>query len=145
MILDTSALIALAGGNDSVVASLATVVRPAIPVIALGEFSAVAAAMPHRRRHERWLRELMAVSDVLPIDATTAIHYARLQRQARDAVMSTVLWVAALGKQHKLPILSSDPDFDLLDGVRRIKFLPTEGFPFARGRRSRPREDRPDE
>ena len=31
-------------------------------------------------------------------------------------------WAEGLARQHSLPVLSNDPHFDVVDGVRRIAF-----------------------
>jgi len=60
---------------------------------------------------------------VLPCDRATADWYAsirdELKRKGRP-IPENDLWIAALARQHKLEIVSNDPHFDNLRGIRRI-------------------------
>ena len=125
MILDTNAVSALAEGAPAVLAALADVALPSLPVIVLGEFRFGAAQSRHRGRYEAWLARLVAASQVLPVDEETARHYAGVRARLRAAgrpIPSNDAWIAALALQHRLPVLSRDHHFDLVPDVRRIGF-----------------------
>lgn len=85
MILDTNALSALAGGEPSAVRILAAARQVAIPVIVLGEYRFGIAHSRHQREYERWLEKMASVSMVLEVNGETAIWYARLRTQLREA------------------------------------------------------------
>ncbi len=123
MILDTNALSALADGSKTFEAAAAGVEVFSIPVITLGEFQFGAARSRHRARYAEWLRGLIAVSRVLRVDEHTAARYAAVREQLRVAgtpIPSNDAWIAALGLQHQLPVLSRDGHFDHVAGLRRV-------------------------
>jgi predicted nucleic acid-binding protein len=62
---------------------------------------------------------------VLEISNETTHHYAAIGvelRQAGTPIPSNDLWIAALSRQHKLPILSRDRHFDAVAGVERLNW-----------------------
>ena len=123
MILDTNALSAIAEGERAALRQFARTREVTIPVIVLGEYRFGIAQSRHQREYERWLEEMVSVSSVLEIDEETAIWYAGLRSQLKEAgtpIPSNDAWIAALCRQHKLPILSRDRHFDLIEGVKRL-------------------------
>ena len=123
MILDTNALSAIAEGEPDASAEFFKARQAALPVIVLGEFRFGIAQSRHRRKYERWLEDLISVCNVLAVDGETAIHYAALRgelKQAGTPIPSNDAWIAALARQHALPILTRDRHFDFIKGLRRI-------------------------
>ena len=122
MILDTNAVSALADGDPEFLVAAAGVTRFSLPVVVLGEFRFGIARSRHRSRYAEWLRKLMEVSRVLPVDADTAVHYAAVRERLREQgrpIPSNDAWIAALALQHHCPVLTRDEHFDLVDGVVR--------------------------
>lgn len=123
MILDTKALTAIAEGEPGAVKKFAAAGQVAVPVIALGEYRFGIAQSRHRSEYERWLVELLRVARVLEVDAETADSYAALRLQLKQAgtpIPSNDAWIAALCRQHALPLLSRDRHFDLVKGLKRL-------------------------
>ena len=123
MILDTNALSAIAEGEPGVVKIFARARQVAIPVIVLGEYRFGIAHSRHKREYERWLGEMISVSRVLEIDEETAVGYAALRHQLKQAgtlIPSNDAWIGALCRQHALPLLSRDRHFDLIEGLQRF-------------------------
>lgn len=121
--LDTNALSALAEGETGAVKEFSRVAQIAIPVIVLGEFRFGVAQSRHKAKYERWLADLVALSDVLDVNEETAIWYAELRSQLKEAgtpIPSNDVWIAALCRQHALPILTRDRHFDAIKGLRRL-------------------------
>lgn len=109
MILDTNALSAIADGESGAARRFASAAQVAIPVIVLGEYRFGIAKSRHRREYERWLAQMVDVSRVLGVDEKTAEWYAELRIQLKAAgtpIPSNDAWIAALCRQHTLPILS---------------------------------------
>ena len=123
MILDTNGLSALADGDPALEPILRQAAGIALPVIVLGEYGYGIRQSRNRVRYERWLAEAVASYQVLAVDEVTARHYAEvredLKRLARP-IPANDLWIAALARQHRLPILSRDWHFDLIPGLKRI-------------------------
>ena len=123
MILDTNGLSALADGDKKLEPVLQEVDELAIPVIVLGEYRYGIRQSRHRTRYERWLAELIAGCRVLVVDEETARSYAEvrddLKRSGRP-IPGNDVWIAALARQHALPLLSRDQHFDFVPGLRRL-------------------------
>jgi tRNA(fMet)-specific endonuclease VapC len=123
VILDTNGLSALADGDLALEPILRQAAGIALPAIVLGEYRYGIRQSRNRVRYEHWLAEAIASYQVLSVDEGTAGHYADvrelLKRQGRP-IPANDLWIAALSRQHRLPILSRDRHFDFVPGLKRI-------------------------
>jgi len=123
MIVDTNALFAAADNDPAVIAILARAEQMAIPVIVLGEYRHGIAQSRNRATYEDWLKDLLRDCFVLDITEPTTHHYADitidLKRKGKP-IPTNDLWIAALCRQHALPLLSRDRHFDLVAGTKRI-------------------------
>jgi predicted nucleic acid-binding protein len=123
LILDTSALSAVADGEASAMDLVAGADRIAVPVIVLGEYRMGIAQSRYRGSYESWLREWIAAVLVLDINEKTTHSYAsiglELKKKGRP-IPANDLWIAALCRQHSLPLLSRDRHFDLVFGLQRL-------------------------
>jgi tRNA(fMet)-specific endonuclease VapC len=123
MILDTNALSAAADDDPAVIAILARADQMAIPVIVLGEYRYGIAQSRNRASYESWLTALLNDCMLLDINEPTTHYYAditlELKRQGRP-IPTNDLWIAALCRQHSLPLVSRDRHFDLVPGTKRI-------------------------
>ncbi|HEY2545901.1 MAG TPA: type II toxin-antitoxin system VapC family toxin [Candidatus Acidoferrum sp.] len=125
MILDTNALSDAAEKNPAIIQILSAVPQLAIPVIALGEYSAGIARSRHAAYYREWLDTLLADSLVLDITDTTTHHYAAIileLRQIGRPIPTNDIWIAALCRQHNFPLLSRDRHFDVVPGVQRVEW-----------------------
>jgi tRNA(fMet)-specific endonuclease VapC len=125
MILDTNALSAFAEGDQQVRESIAAGSGPFLPVIVLGEYRFGLLTARDRQRRLAWLAALTKHWTVLDITADTAIRYAEIRQTLREQatpIPANDAWIAALGRQHGLPILSNDPHFDAVPGIQRVDF-----------------------
>ncbi len=127
MILDTNALSAAADDEPSLAAVLSRAEQIALPVIVLGEYRHGIAQSRHRATYESWLEALLNDCLVLDIQEPTTHHYAEitleLKRKGKPiptTIPTNDLWIAALCRQHSLPLLSRDRHFDLVPGIKRI-------------------------
>jgi tRNA(fMet)-specific endonuclease VapC len=76
-----------------------------------------------RSTREKWLDDLEANCSVLDITAETSRVYAEVRHELRlvgQPIPENDLWIAALARQHELPILSQDAHFDKVSGVKRV-------------------------
>jgi tRNA(fMet)-specific endonuclease VapC len=123
MIVDTNALSAAADDDPAVIAILARAEQMAIPVIVLGEYRYGIAQSRNRAGYENWLTGLLHDCIVLDVNEPTTHHYAEitieLKRKGKP-IPTNDLWIAALCRQHALPLLSRDRHFDLVAGTKRI-------------------------
>ena len=123
MILDTNALSAAADDDPAVIAILSRSEQMAIPAILLGEYRYGIAQSRHRASYERWLTGLIQDCMVLDINEPTTHHYAQISVELKrmgNPIPTNDLWIAALCRQHSLPLLSRDQHFDLVAGIERI-------------------------
>ena len=123
MILDTNALSAAADRDSAALQVVARAERLAVPVIVLGEYRLGIAQSRHRATYESWLQDWIAAVTVLDVDEGTTHSYAaialELKRRGKP-IPTNDLWIAALCRQHSLPLLSRDRHFDLVSGLHRI-------------------------
>ena len=122
MIVDTNALSAFADGSSRAIAALQTAGDVSVPVIVLGEFRY---GITHSRRHreyEAWLDQYLPAFRVLEVTVETAVEYALLRSELRHLgrqIPANDVWIAALCRQHDLPLLSRDAHFDHVKRLRR--------------------------
>lgn len=123
MILDTNALSAAADRDPAALDLVARAERLAVPVIVLGEYRLGIAQSRRRTEYENWLREWTGTVTVLDIDEETTHHYAAIGLELKRSgklIPANDLWIAALCRQHSLPLLSRDRHFDVVKGLDRI-------------------------
>ena len=125
MILDTNALSAWAEGVPAVEAPLRAAGRLVVPSVVLGEYYFGIRQSSQRRRYEDWLRRYLPPVSIAVVNHATAGIYAEVRlslKRAGTPIPSNDAWIAALARQHALPVLSNDAHFDAVDGVQRIPF-----------------------
>lgn len=122
LILDTSAYSRFRRGDPGTVQSLAAADEIHLPLIVLGELLAGFAAglRPERNRDE--LSRFLSAPRVqlMKPDEKTARHYADVfvdLRRLGLPIPTNDLWIAALARQHRLPLLSFDAHFASIPGV----------------------------
>ena len=123
MIMDTNFLTALAEGDALAVGTLDR--RPAwVPAIVIGEYRAGLAQSAQRAQRTQWLDEGFESDDViLEVTRHTARHYADIWNELRAIgrpIPQNDIWIAALAREHKMPIVSKDAHFDAVPGLKRL-------------------------
>lgn len=125
MILDTNALSAWAEGIATVEASFRSADRLVVPSVVLGEYYFGIRQSRYRSRYEEWLRRYLPLAEIAAVTSATADTYADIRLELKrlgNPIPLNDAWIAALARQHSLPVLSNDTHFDVVDGVRRIAF-----------------------
>ena len=123
MILDANALSALADGDSAIESVLLRARQLVIPVIVLAEYRYGIAQSRYRSRYRGWLTELVTNCLVLPIDQVTAIAYAKIRDELKKAAHPIPVndtWIAALARQHRMPVLTRDEHFAVVPHLERI-------------------------
>lgn len=123
MILDTNGVSALAEGASALESILRRANRVAIPVIVVGEYRYGISRSREQKRYEEWLTEYLPKFLILDIDERTTVPYAAIRSELKRAgtpIPSNDVWIAALCRQHSLPLLTRDRHFDAVPGIRRI-------------------------
>jgi tRNA(fMet)-specific endonuclease VapC len=125
LILDTNALSAAAEATAAVIEILENSQQVALPVVVVGEYRYGIAQSRYRSRYVQWLDNLIHDCRLLEISNLTAHFYAEIGvelKRAGTPIPSNDLWIAALCRQFRLPILSRDRHFDAVTGVKRISW-----------------------
>ena len=125
MILDTNTLSAAAESEPAALAIVATADRLDVPVVVLGEYRLGITRSRYKAAYEEWLAEWVRAVTVLDVDAETARSYAAIGVELRDKgtpIPTNDLWIAALCRQHSLPLLSRDHNFDYVSGLKRLEW-----------------------
>jgi len=123
VILDTNGLSALAEGAPGLEPLLRRAEQVAIPVIVLGEYRYGISQSRNHIEYEQWLAEYLPSFRILDVDERTTISYSAVRRELKKAgtrIPSNDVWIAALCRQHSLPLLSRDRHFDAVSGIRRL-------------------------
>jgi tRNA(fMet)-specific endonuclease VapC len=123
VILDTNAVSAVADNELAAVRIFTQASTIELPVIVLGEYRFGIAHSRRRKEYEKWLEELITATWVLPAENETSLHYAEVRAELKKAgrpIPSNDLWIAALARQHRLPLMSRDEHFDFVHGLKRI-------------------------
>lgn len=123
LIVDTNALSAIADGDKAVAKLVADAESLAVPVIVLGEYRIGIAQSRQRADYEGWLREWIAAVTVLDVDELTTHSYSEIALELRKIgkpIPTNDLWIAALCRQHSLPLVSRDQHFDIVSRLRRL-------------------------
>lgn len=125
MILDTNSLSAVAEDNSAVKSILREADRVAIPVIVIGEYRYGIRQSRNRVRYEGWLEEMIRRCRVLTVDEETTGSYAEIRDELKHKgrpIPANDLWIAALVRQHALPLLSRDQHFDYVQRLERVSW-----------------------
>lgn len=115
MLLDTNILIRLLAGDEVVLQRVAESESIKVPSIVLGEL--FYGAQKSGRRAENLVRveQLASTNIVLPISVGTARFYGQIKEQLRVAgrpIPENDIWIAALAREHDLPLVTLDGHFD---------------------------------
>ena len=123
MILDTDAVSAFLEGVPSVCDAVGRAEVLAVPSIVIGEYRFSMSGWRLRAELEANFGRLVRLAETLVVDANTAEHYAVIRRELKDAgtpIQENDLWIAALVRQHGMPLVSNDAHFDNVKGLTRI-------------------------
>lgn len=122
MILDTNAVSALFAGDAALLPLLAGEPRLHLPVVVIAEYRYGLLRSRQRRTLAGLLDTLIAESRVLEIDLETAERYAQVRDELRrrgTPIPENDVWIAALARQHELPVVTRDEHFDQVPGLDR--------------------------
>lgn len=123
ILLDTNAYVAFKRGQSEAVAILRRVPSIAINTVALGELLAGIAVSAREANNRRELQEFLNSPRVvvLPVDQTTASHYAAVYtalRKSGTPIPTNDMWIAASALQHGLRLFSYDAHFSAVGGLQ---------------------------
>ena len=99
--------------------------RLVVPSIVLGEYLFGVRQSRYVSRYESWLRHNLPLVEIAGVTEETAAIYADIRlelKRAGNPIPSNDVWIAAVARQHSLPVLSNDVHFDTVTGLGRIDF-----------------------
>lgn len=123
MILDTNALSAFVDGDQKLKRVIENETNLALPVIVLGEYLYGVRQSRFRARYEQWMNVNLSFFELLSVGRETAERYAEIRRELKAAgkpIPSNDVWIAALAREHRLPLVSRDDHFQ---AVRSLQLL----------------------
>ncbi len=121
VILDTNALSAFVDGDNKILKIIGRQPELALPVIVLGEYLYGIRQSRLRIRYEEWLQTNLDLFDLLSVGQSTANFYAEVRRELKNSgkpIPSNDIWIAALAREHRFPIVTRDAHFQTVDGLR---------------------------
>src|SRR5271157_981303 len=119
-LVDTNIVIALFAGDPAIVGSLESKMAVFLCVPVIGELRYGALASARVEQNLARLDEFSKAVEVLPCDSETAVFYSAvkfdLRRKGRPIPENDV-WIAAIGRQHRLTLVSRDSHFQQIEGL----------------------------
>jgi len=124
VILDTNAISDFAEAHPGLMAHLNDPFAEIfLPVVALGEYRYGLKSSRERVRLEQWLDGLEMSCEVLNVTPEVSKAYAEIRNELRLAgkpIPANDLWIAAIARQNRLPVLSQDAHVDYVKDLKRI-------------------------
>jgi tRNA(fMet)-specific endonuclease VapC len=123
VILDTNALSALLDKDAALLEAIRESRELALPVIVLGEFRFGISVSRRRDEYLAWLRRDLSLFRVLPVIEETSVYYATIRSELKASgspIPANDAWIAALARQHRMPIVSRDTHFDKVKNIERL-------------------------
>ena len=122
LILDSNAYSYFMGGAPAAVQAVHAAHEIQIPLIVLGELLAGCAMGSHIKSHRETLARFMVSPRVhlMNPDEKTAQQYADVYKWLREhgrPIPVNDMWIAALARQHRMPLLTFDQHFAAIPGV----------------------------
>jgi tRNA(fMet)-specific endonuclease VapC len=121
LILDTNALSAFADGEEKLLRAIENERELALPVIVLGEYLYGIQQSRLRASYESWIKVNLPFFDLLPIVHEIAERYSEIRRELKAAgtpIPTNDLWIAALARHHRMPLVTRDGHFRAIQGLR---------------------------
>lgn len=114
-LLDTNIVIAVFAGEESVLSRVEAAAAVFVPVIVLGELFYGARQSARSQANIERLHAFAATAALLACDAGTAMAYGEVKailRSQGTPLPENDVWIAALARQHDLPVVSRDRHFE---------------------------------
>jgi predicted nucleic acid-binding protein len=92
-------------------------------LISLGEYHFGISRSRRRTELTAWLEAFLVRAEVLSPTQDTLPHYAAIREELKDAgrpIPANDCWIAALVREHGMPVVSRDGHFDSVRGIRRL-------------------------
>jgi len=120
VLLDTSIIVAHFWHEPALVERLKAATLY-IPLRVLGELYYGAFKSGHQAKTLKQLHEFLRICAVLPPDELPAQHYGHIKadlERAGSRIPENDLWIAAIAREHQLPLVTRDQHFSRISGLK---------------------------
>ncbi len=100
--------------------------KTGLPAIVLGEYLFGIQQSRLKASYQSWLQANLPFFDLLPIVRETAERYSEIRRELRAAgtpIPTNDLWIAALARHHRMPLVTRDGHFRAIQGLRILALV----------------------
>ena len=122
MILDTNAISSLSRRDESLLHKIGSMTHLSTTLINIGEYQFGILGSSYKEPLQQWLEALLQHIEILKPDLQTLPHYSKIRYELKNAgtpIPANDIWISAIARQYKLPILSKDKHFDLVSEISR--------------------------
>jgi tRNA(fMet)-specific endonuclease VapC len=119
ILIDTNAYSDLIRGNEKIQVIL-DAHNVYIPLIVIAELRAGFQFGSRQDQNEQILKAFLEKVEVIALNLETTVEYARIYanlRRTGNPIPTNDIWIAAICKQHELPLLTFDAHFRFIDGL----------------------------
>ena len=121
-LLDTNVIIALFGGEETVLDRLAGAAAVFVPIVAPGELYYGARKSARAEQNVRRIDDFAAAATLLDCNQATAKRYGEIKNSLHTKgrpIPENDIWIGALGMQHDLSVATRDYEhFSQISGLR---------------------------
>lgn len=125
VIVDTNALSAWLDGDPAIEIMLRQSSQLFLSPIVLGEYQFGILSSKYRVQYQAVLKELLIDFQVVSIDADTAVHYAQIRKELKEAgtpIPWHDIWIAAQARQHQFKVLTKDGHFGKVQNMQILNW-----------------------
>lgn len=119
-ILDSNVIIDLFRGDQDTISRIRAIKEVAVPAIVLGELYFGANKSNQTLKRTKEIQHLEELVHVLNVTNKTAQINGRIKDQLRikgTPIPENDIWIAAIVKEHQLPLVTKDRHFESVDGI----------------------------
>ncbi len=123
LIFDTNALSAFADGDEKLLNAVENEHDLALPTIVLGEYLYGIHQSRLRATYQAWIKANLSFFAILPVVLETAQRYSEIRHELKAAgtpIPTNDLWIAALARQHRMPLVTRDRHFRAIRGLNIV-------------------------
>jgi tRNA(fMet)-specific endonuclease VapC len=125
LLLDTSVVISHLRRSALVTEKLKAADFLYLPIIALGELFHGACVLPFPERQREKINRFLGAVTILGLTHTTAENFGQISAELRAVgkpIPTNDIWIAALAREHRLPLAAHDEHFDRVSNITVLQW-----------------------
>lgn len=125
-VLDTSVVVSHLRRNEKVTSKMKAADFLYLPIISLGELLFGAHILPFKEAQLEKIDTLLKAVTVLGLTHSTATEFGKISVELRVAgknIPTNDIWIAAVAREHGLPLAAADEHFDRVTGLTVLQWL----------------------